>query len=358
MKKKSLVLIPILILSLVGCDNTKSGEINLSYGSLIDSEATLINRSTLKSMCDNEESFILVVYPGEDSHCSCWQNFSKVIDSYVNEHEQIVYKINYGNLGGENNEFGLSIYSDRPTVSFFSQGKLHTEHVYNTKNEQSFFKNLSSFEDLVEESTNSPHVIYIDEDILESWVNENETFTIMYEWSTCPDCQYCLPNVVIPFFETETKRDNLYLIDLAVEGILINNGVQDKNNESYINFMNKYGLSEKSNEMFGYTEIGVVPTFQYYKNGVICDAAVYFNDEIEISENGKSATIVDSFYSEKRQEYLTGAYSEDVTNPILVGLTYSEDDINDLGNNEYEVKHSSMARYHDPLLINFLSYYL
>ncbi|MCD8195325.1 MAG: hypothetical protein LUD22_03425 [Coprobacillus sp.] len=358
MKKKSFLLIPILLFSLCGCNgSTNSEKINLSYGSLIDEEATLITRSTLRSMCDNEESFILVSYPGDDSRCSCWITFSKIIDSYVQEHEEIIYKINYGNIGGEDNEFGLSIYNDRPTLCFFEKGKLQSENIYNTKNEQAFFKNKESFENFIEESVNTPKIVYINEDLLETWVNQEQTFTIMYEWSTCPDCQYCLPNVIIPYFNDNPDSHYLYLIDLAVEGILLNNGVQDKNNQSYIDFMNKYGLSKGSNEKFGYTEIGVVPTLQRYENGAVCDAAVYFNDEIEIAEDGKSATIVDSFYSQDRIEYLTGATSTDVKYSVLVGQTYGEDDINDLGNGEYEVKHSSMATYHDPLLINFLNYY-
>ncbi|MCD8204472.1 MAG: hypothetical protein LUC16_01405, partial [Coprobacillus sp.] len=180
-----------------------------------------------------------------------------------------------------------------------------------------------------------------------------KTFHVMYEWSTCPDCQYCLPEVVIPWFRNNETSTTLYIIDLAVEGILISDGVSSKTNESYIEFMTRYGLNESGNETYGYTEIGVVPTFQYREKGEIKDAAVYFNDEISY-EVDKGYYISNSFYSSERisnLKYLTG----DVT-PLL-GMSVSENEI-DINGDEISIIKDEFAKYHTPLLEAYFDYYL
>ncbi len=350
MKIKGLVLACLFALPLCGCESSK-GAIKLTYGSEIDEEATQIRTGDLQTMCENKESFILVLYPGEDSTCTCWTTFSRVINEYVTKETRIIYKMNGLSLS-DKNDYDLSIRTDRPTLSIFNEGKKEYEWIYDSKSTQSYFKKESDLEDQLNEYTVEPSLIYIDEDRLSELVSSKKTFHVMYEWSTCPDCQYCLPEVVIPWLRENETSTTLYVIDLAVEGILISNGVSDKNNKSYIDFMTKYGLNESGNETYGYTEVGVVPTFQYRVKGEIEDAAVYFNDEVSYDES-KGYYISNSFYSEERitnLKYLGG----DVT-PLL-GMSVSETELDINGDSISPIK-SEFAKYHTPLLKAYFEYY-
>ncbi len=352
MKIKGLVLACLLALPLCACNKADEGAVKLTYGSEIDEESTEIRVSQLEQMVSNKESFILVLYQGSGAEtCTCWKDFSKVIDEYVQDEIRIIYKMNGLSLE-DKNEYGLSVQTDRPTLSIFKEGKKVYEEIYDAKSTQRFFKHTSDLKDYLDQYTLEPDLIYIDEDTLEYMNTSRKSFHIMYEWSTCPDCQYCLPEVVIPYFTSNEVTDKLYIIDLAVEGILINNGVSDKNNESYIQFMTKYGLNEEGNNVYGYTEIGVVPTFQYRVKGEIVDAAVYFNDEIGYEE-GEGYYVSNSFYSSERIANLN-YLSEDVT-PIL-GMSVSEDmlDISDEG---VSIIKDEFAKYHTPMLIAYFDYY-
>ncbi|MCD8204086.1 MAG: hypothetical protein LUB56_03070 [Coprobacillus sp.] len=352
MKIKGLILACFVAIPLLGGCSKEEGEIKLTYGSEIDTEATEIRVSQLEQMVGNKESFILVLYQGSGAEtCTCWKDFSKVIDEYVQDETRIIYKMNGLSLP-DNNEYKLSIQTDRPTLSIFRDGVKAYEEIYDPKNNQGYFKHTSDLKDYLNERTSEPDLIYIDEEGLDSLIHSRKVFSVMYEWSTCPDCQYCLPEVVIPYFKNNIVTSKLYIIDLAVEGILLNDGVASKSNESYIEFMNKYGLNEGSNSVYGYTEIGVVPTFQTWEKGEVIDAAVYFNDEISYEES-KGYYVSNSFYSSERIENLK--YLDGNVTPIL-GMSVSEDML-DISEDGVSIIKDEFAKLHTPLLEAYFDYY-
>ena len=122
----------------------------------------------------------------------------------------------------------------------------------------------------------------------------------------------------------------------------------------YQNLKNYYGLSEKGSPAYGYKN-GVMPTIQSIKKGLIVDATVYFNDEINKKEDG-TYYLSDSFYSEERLEnlnYLKGCQFE----TVLKGMSINEGVLEN-PNGGYYWSQEVASRYHTPILKVFLDYYL
>lgn len=356
MKKKLLWTLP-LILCLLSCQNNQNeGKTLLTYGSLIDDGITYINKSELNIKMLDEENFVLVLYPGEDSTCGCWTVFRENLNQYAKDNERIIYAINSFLLMGEGEQnYGLTLPTDRPSLAIMESGSLKQEWVYNTRDTQKFFTSSTYLKEHINEYTISPKLIYIDEGLLDEYINKSpmNEFTVVYTWKSCSDCTYCLPNVVFPFIQTHDSFKKLYVIDLEVEGLLLEDGVKNRENENYVNFLNEYGLTSVGNETFGYDR-GFVPTFQHYEKGILQDANTYFNDAVSLID-GKYI-VTRTFFTEERLENLNYLNNFAGTK-ILEGLEIEEADLN-ITSNSISWKKEAAANYHNPLLEAFLSDYL
>lgn len=356
MKKKILCTLP-LILCLLSCQNNQNSERTLlTYGSLIDDGITYINKSELNIMMLDEENFILVLYPGEDSTCGCWTVFRDNLNQYAKDNERIIYAINsFLLMGNSDDSYGLTLPTDRPSLVVMENGSLKQEWVYNARDTQKFFTSSTYLEEHLNEYTISPKLIYIDEELLNEYVNVSpmDDFNVLYTWKSCSDCTYCLPNAVFPFIETHNSFKKLYVIDLEVEGLLLEDGVKNRENENYLNFLNEYGLTATGNQTFGYDR-GFVPTFQHYEKGVLKDADTYFNDAISLV--GEKYIVTRTFFTEERINNLN--YLNNFTGTkVLEGLEIEESDLN-ITSNSVSWKKEAAAQYHNPLLEAFLSTYL
>lgn len=329
---------------LTGCNNS-SEKVSLSYGSEIDTEATLIVESQLETMINNKESFVVCIYPSET--CGCWTSLSRFINDYVNDDTRIIYKIS-GIAVGEKNDYGLPVYSGESSIAIYKDGKCKYSWHYTNEKDKSIFTTRGEFAKIMEEYTIPPKMIYTDRELLEEHIQES-SFNVVHMWSTCSDCKYCFPHVLVPYFKNDVKN-TLYVIDLAVEGILLVDGDEDKTNENYVGYMKEFHLSEDGDSTFGYGS-GFVPTFQHWESGILKDAALYFNDTIEKIED--QYVITTSFYSEDRLSslsYLTddlGALEGTIIDPSYLFI-----DGEDFSKNPE--KYSTI---HDPYLIAFLDYY-
>lgn len=360
--KRKILLIPLTVFSLIGCNKNenKNGKVYLNTGSLIDNEATKILFTDLKGMIYDKNSFLLAVYPGEKSSCGCWLNFSDNLNSFVKENKEIVYKINYGLLEDNRESFGLDYLSDRPTFAIFKDGKLHKQWVYNKAgDDQDLFTSKTYFKNLVNKYTVAPKVLFLDQTMLDEKIKTDE-FVVMYEWKSCPDCTYCLPNAVYPYFKKGNNKDkkDIYIIDLQIKGLLLDEeGNYAPNNENYINFKNEHGLSKKGNEDFGYNN-GYVPTFQYYKNGKLESSSVYFNDVIGYNEQTSTYFIEDTFYTNERSSKLR--YLDDFEGEkSLLGLNIPSEQLNiNSETNKASWKKEYAEIVHNPYLYAFFDYYL
>lgn len=353
MKKSLLFILPGLYL-LSGCNSTNSKKTLITFGSNFDQAATKINYDDLKIKIVDEESFLLTIYPGDDSTCGCWTQFKEVIDDYVKNNSTIIYKINYLNLESESNKYGLTYYSDRPTLALFEKGKLKKEWQYVVKDIDPLFKSTYQLETTLKEYILEPKLIYINQNQLDEKI-KNDAFTICYVWASCPDCKYALPKVIIPYFENNKNDEELYLFDLEIEGLLLEDGVKNSSNENYLKFKKDYKMSQEGDETFGYAN-GYVPTLHRYENGTLKSSITYFNDVISKNEEGEYY-VSQSFFSEDRLENLE--YLKDFNGTkIIQGLKIEEDDL--LFNSDktrFSWNKESANVYHQPLLEKFLSYY-
>ncbi len=372
MNKKAFLL-PLLLVgsltSLSACSESDE-QVKLSYGSLIDSETTQISYSTLTKMVSNEESFILILRPGleTDITCSCWKIFSSHCNSYVQDHTRILYEINVYNVQDQNETYGLEAPSSQdPGFAIFENGQLVKQYFYTAKSTPTYWTNVDALATFLDEITEEPQLIYIDESALETKVLNGDEFIVTYVWNSCSDCGYALPNVLDPYVRGHDLDDDIYLIDLEVEGLLLVDGVKDNTNENYLAFLKKYGISEDGSAKYGYSPSGdssrgYVPTTQYYRNGVLRDADVYFNDTVSVNDNGEYY-VSHSFFSEDRISYL--GYVDNVETSVLEGMILSEEQV---GSYEYTDsegtlqtyvywENSAAASYHTPLLEAFLDTY-
>lgn len=345
--KKSLLFLPIALISLASltsCNQGEANEIKLTFGSYIDSTFTDLKYADLEAKINEEQSFILVTYPGADSTCSCWRVFEMIINQYVNANVEIIYGVDVYQIMGKNNDFNLSLSTSSPSISFFKKGQLVEQIAYSTKSPQKFYKDYVELGKLISSKTEEPEIIYVNESILDNSIKEKEDFVILHTYSSCPDCSYCIPNVVTPFANNNDLDEEIWIIDLN----------EIKSDATlWQNYKNKYNLSNANNNPFGYNN-GYVPTAQAYKNGELVDASVYFNDTISLVN--KSYVITDSFYTEERLSHIS--YATNIETNILMGLEIPSDQIMSYNDGEYIIWSQEYANvYHKPLLEAFLTKY-
>ena len=346
MKRNYLFLLPIILISLSGCNNQKKdSKVYLSYGSKYDTAATSLSDAQVEEKINNEESFLLALHPGAEEKvtCSCWRTFSYLIDEYVKDNDRIIYKIDvykmekYGIKAPENQDPGFAV---------FENGKLKKQYVYTTKNTPAYFTNKDALKDFLEDISDAPRMIYINDEQYKSKLFANESFAISIVRKGCGDCKYVLPNVIDPFFKNNEVKQNLYLLD--IEDLDHYHRDTPEEQEIYQDYKDSLKLSESTNELYGYST-GVVPTTFIYEDGAIIDGNVFFNDSVGVKEDG-TYYISETYYTTERVKNLK------YTDVVLEGQTLSEDEIAKYG--EYIYMPSTIAaRFHTPIMESFLDYY-
>ena len=348
MKKKLVLLLPLAITPLLtGC--SKDNRTRITYGSPTITAAVELQYDQLVSKMTNGENMIIVTYHGEKSaSCECWRAFKPIIDKYADDTDTYIYQIDR-QVFKDHQDFGFTmIDSSNPTVIVTKEGKKQNEYLYGNNN-KTMFTTADGFKKAIEKVVKAPQFIVINSDYLDNkLLKSNDTFVIYYSWSFCPDCNYCMPNVLMPYSQDNNFGTKFYVIDLAVPGILMTEDgkwpAEGTANPTYVEYLKNHHMSLAGDAKFGYDR-GFVPTFQYYKGGELTDVCVYFNDAVS-NESG-SWKVSRSFYTQERVANL--AY----TNTVLYGLEIPESDILDGG-----WKQEAMAKYHDPILKSFLNKYV
>lgn len=354
MKVKPLLL-PILLLSasnLSGCSS--SDKLKPTFGSIIDTNYTLIKYADLFSKVENKESMIVVTYPGDNSSCSCWKDFQReVLPKVATETEYLIYAINVFNIIDKDNEFNLTLPEDRASIAFFANGKKTKEFVYKSSDPQRFFKDFNAFKELLAKYTIAPSYIYTDLANVDNDRKTKDKYIVQYTYHSCPDCSYVLPKVMFPYLSKNNIANKIYIVDLDNETSLQTEGILDKTKPEYQQFKDNFYLSDTINQTYGY-EKGFVPTIHYYENGELKDASVYFNDTITKVDN--EYIVTSSFYSQERS--LSLHYLDNVKTKVLEGLKINEKDLTIYEEYNYiSWNHEAANKYHQPLLEEFLNKY-
>lgn len=368
MKKQLLILsaLAINLNILTGCD--LKDYVRLTYGSV--SENDLIELATFNDLNNRVikgDNFLLATY-NKGGVCSCWDNFEPVLKEYIQKEKVMIYKISNTEFSQSTQDtlrkWGLTdTNGNAPSIAIFKNGKVKKEFVDGRDmNRTNFYTKYDFFKETMDNYVISPNMFYLDiykdnEFNFEQldYVINNQEAVIEYKWSFCPDCEYCDPNVIWKHASSKEYRIPFYVVDIGrLTGFNpdIENPYEhfSKTNEMYVDFLLNYGLSEEGNVTFGYGR-GFVPTFHYYRDGRLRNAAVYFNDTLELLPND-TYIIRESFYTERRSDYLT--YLDKVKVKTLLNRIIPKEEVTANGTwiNTYA------AKYHDPLLKAFLDYYL
>ena len=361
--KKTLFLLPLIALTSLGISGCKGErKARITYGTLVDSEATELNYGTLQTKIARKENLLISVYQDTGPKCGCWTDFKNVLDEYVREYHTRVYYIGRSEFGDtkENDTFGLSILNDTsdPTFALIKDGKKANEYIYGSDTKPMFTK-LADLRNAVTKIARDPQYMLVNESYLDKALFEEnrEKVVVQYIWNFCSDCNDCFPRVMMPFSEEKVFSTPVWIIDLAIPGILLDDkgDWQGTGLQSYVDFLAKHQLSETGNETFGYDR-GFVPTTQVWENGKLVDANTYFNDEVSLVDG--EYKITRSFFTEERLHNIH--YKADV----LYGKTLSaaevkvsEETINGETTISYSWNQDDAAEYHAQYLKAFLTKY-
>lgn len=343
-----------LLISATSCTPSQENTYNLTFGTYESDESVRISYSQLATKMDDEESMIVVTYQGETSTCGCWVGFKYAINELVKEEHYLIYKVHYKDFE-KHDDFGMVMADDRPGINFVRNGKVVDSILYSTKEVDPLFKSKEALKQAIEKRCNKPAYYYVKPEDLDLKIKSDEKFIACYYWSSCGDCKFAFPNVLYPYADKNTLKIPMYMVNLEVEGILLDGGVKDRENENYQNYLTAHNLNEISGHALGYGR-GFVPTFQYYDNG-LKDAAVFFNDGVEQINN--EYVVTRSFYSKERVKNLH--YLDGVNTTVLEGLKLKKEDLNIYEDKGVVVyigwKQEKANLYHKPLLEAFLNTY-
>ena len=345
MKKRILFLSSLMLVSsLVGCGKQES-KFMLTYGRyLLNEEKASLNEIDYSDLEDRMlkdgkhfgENFLLATYD-EGSMCSCWiSHFGPTLEKFVKDYHYEVYCIANDKFGSQE-DFGIKHYPNKskPTLALIENGKVGKQFVYNTTADM--FDKADALKQELDKYIKAPKIFKVSQEYLDKQLFESNKDKLIayYGWSSCPDCQYCEPNVLWPFvYKNDVKTTILYY---DADPIKADTAVYDE-------FRTTHFMNEASGSKFGYLN-GKVPTFQYWDRGELKDASTYFNDVVT------DGVVTSSFYSEERQQYL--GYLEGIKTTVLEGLTIPAEDLSAWGG---WIK-TKAAVYHDPLLNAFLTKY-
>ena len=358
--KKLLFLLPLLALSSIGvtgCQSQKKARI--TYGTLVDEGVTELLYGTLQTKVNNKENLLIAVWQDSGLPCGCWTTFKAILNEYVNTYKTKIYIIARSQFQDGDDTFGLSILNDTtaPTFALIKNGKKTNEFIYNNDNKPMFTK-LSSLRTAITKIARDPQYMMVNQEYLDKalFTDKEDKVIVHYIWSFCPDCNYCFPNVMMPYSEKYVFNQPVWIIDLGVKGILLNEdgnfigtGIQ-----TYVDFLKQHKMSAEGDETYGYDR-GFVPTTQIWEKGELKDANVFFNDTIEKQDD--KFYVTKSFFSEDR---LGKIHYEALK---IEGLEIPERDVvktidEKTSTVSYSWDQEKAAIYHKPFLESFLNTYL
>lgn len=361
--KKLFLLIPLIAISATGISGCKLSNGNsskplITYGTLVDQKATEIKYTDLQVMIATKENFLLAIHQDMmgGTECSCWITFKGVIDKYVQEYNTKVYYIDRSQFSDDDDSFGLTLLngSTNPVFALVKEGKKINEYIYG-KDTKPLFETVDGMRKVIEKIARDPQYMYVDQSYLDNalFVEKKDKVVIQYVWHTCDDCKDCIPNVMQPYMEKNTLSNKVWIINLAIKGLLVgDDNKQDTSRAEYKTFLAEHHMSVAGDEVYGYDR-GFVPTTQVWEKGELKDMNVYFNDSYEQVEG--EWKITRSYYTEERVQALK------YTDTVLQNMVIPNGDIMDVefNGNTYHIWNKDKAREaHKPILEAFLDYYV
>ena len=338
-------------LSSCGGQNNQSNKINFLTGSFDEKfnagHFEDINQTQLNNLRDANADFIVYVHT---LGCTTCASVEKKIKHYIDDYGLTIYRITYSGLDSTD-PLKLSS-STTPILGFYKDGKKLDILPY-SDNVKSF-ETQESLNKMFEKYVSLPSYFYISPETLDQKIENEDSFVVLYTRSTCPDCSY-LNTHFLNDYMSKNKDKTFYLMECDVNGrrysLDSDPAYPTVDAEQWQAFKDKYQLSERTSSAFGY-DLGVVPTFQYYKNGILTASDVYVKDEFSeelisgSEEEGSNVTyrftVTKSFFEELEGQ------SFDFT------TIYHQDSISML---KGQFKKDCVSSVHDTKLNEFLNEY-
>ena len=347
---------------------------NCHLGSVSLSTLQEYDYDELKAAIDNKETFVLLINDeiSEHTSCGCWNEFVPVFCKFSTEHHYDFKLFNTVLLEGKN-KFGIYTKDDdMPGICFFKNGKLLRQTIYGKSKDDTrrIFKEYGKFEEFMLKNVYLPKFLYTDKDYLDNKIENNETFTIFYDRSKCPDCTEIKTTYLNNWIKNNkevTLSEPLYALDLQqwYPTPLPENPTQEQIDEYkresaiYQGIKDTYGLSEEYNTTFGYGT-GVVPTFQRRTGSMVTDMIAVLNDSVV--KVGEGEYKLHSYFTQDRIN----------NSPILrnTGDTYlydemplTSDQVEEIeykGNIYYVLKNgrAQQMKWHTPIVDLFFEAYI
>lgn len=369
MKKSALltIIIPLLFLSLTGCDKNSSSKednkIHLTYGNkmqtTVESLKELSTAELYEKAYNEKETFLLAVHQGKYSEdCLCWSTFKSVIVNYMGKTNEIIYLYNAQEQDESIANLKITKYEDStPALYIFDGTNKIASFSYRNNEDRVIFENLKCEEmkKRIHEYVKYPQLYYnYPEYILHNTVKYHSSLAVLFIRSGCGDCQYVIPNIILPYIKTHELKAYITIIDLQELYDLSKDETASEERRNEYQATKEYcKLTENMSSKYGYLN-GVVPTMQYYKAGSLEDSSVFFNDEIAKKDDG-SYYISNSFYTSERLTSIK--YASNVKNNVLKGMEISKEDVITTTSGYTYWSQEKAAEYHTPLLTAFLDYY-
>lgn len=394
MRKTKFLFLAFSALSLVGglsaCSNDTPTPVALEFGRkydadmpLWDSEPTsrtykvgnlkLIGYTDLVGLIESRKiSFVLFVGDAT-SDCTCFSYFRDSLKSYIQSSNAFIYAIKPSEFNGDGKKtyaINVSADSGRESIAIFENGALKYQRQRAGEND-AWSNDPTTFKNWMNARVSVSSMLYIDLAQLEKIVVDSTPFngldhcTIGFFRDRCGDCRYLSDNF-LKTYNLSTHAES-YVIDCDVPGIHDPvDGTTDPTVASqaqWAAFKAKYGLAVSATNPLGF-DTGYVPTFLYYQNGAIADAAVYDNDSIEANATGGTYKVASSYWDGSRtHEFFSSLKNNEVKNFLSEGALqaipssdvtpYSYENVT-----SYMWNHDKAALYHDPLLKGFLDFYI
>lgn len=355
-KKLSLFALPLLVLASAGlssCDgNSGSDEkVNIVFGDKTLTTVRSIAYLDLKEKVDSKESFLLAVTYTEG--CGCWiQETKPTLERYINEKHVTIYHVTRDELVGGGDAFGITIKTGAVSFAVFSEGKVR--NCINT-NDENTLANYDSFVSYMSSLVNLPRCYYVSLEMVDALRASSSKDIIYYSRISCGDCNYLNPRYLTEFMKNHPNYSkDINVLDMDALGLRYDRNDEDLK-KSWTDFTKKYQMSLEGEATYGYDR-GFVPTFQLVANNRVVSQSVYFNDSVKYENN--KYIVSDSFYTSERLANLE--YLKDFDGQkVLKGLELKTDDVDIYKDRDgnivgYGWKQASAAKYHDPLLEQFL----
>lgn len=317
--KKSLKLLGLcslfLSLGITSCGN--SDKVNYLVSDYDNAGFVDITQEKLDTLRSEKNDFVIFVHT---QGCLTCAEVEGRLKHYIDDYGLMLYRITYKSLNSDDELKKSS--STAPIIGFYKEGKSLKIAPY-SKN-QEHFESQETFNKFFETYVTLPSFYYISPEMLDKKISDKENFVVLFTRSTCSDCGYLFSHMLDKYMEENHDKLSFYLLECDKDGIRNYDEAGNLTNaEEWQAFKDKYQLSASTSSEYGYSG-GVVPTFQYYKDGLLCGSDVYVNDsfkqEIVSGEEttGQTVkykfTVTESFFFElvgQSFEYETTYYAKD-----------------------------------------------